>query len=152
MVIELKGLNLDGFPLSALAAYGLTRLLNKAGYQAELGFINAATRPYAYLKLKENNDIRDIESMSGVLTEIAQNSKIEDKGLYEELKKLEELVKSKAPGSSSEDFYLAYINKVPSPKGEVRIIKTPFDTTKGQQRFPRILAEIINMLKKDKVR
>jgi len=152
MVIELKGLNLDGFPLSALAAYGLTRLLNKMGYQAELGFIDAATRPHAYLKFEENAVIRDTESLSEVLAEHVRNTGIEDKGLFRGLTELKELAKSKVPGTSNNEFSLAYINKVPGAKGEVRTIKTPFDTTKGQQRFPKILEDTINLLKKNSTR
>ena len=152
MVIKLKGLNLDGFPLSALAAYGLTRLLNKMGYQAELGFINAATRPYARLGLLkgDNNNIKDIESLSENLVRYIESANFEELGLHKGLEKLKDINKSNASGNIDREFYLAYIKKEPNTKKG--ITRTPFDTTKGNQKFLNILRKVINSLRADQER
>ena len=166
MRIELPGLRLEYFPLAALVAYGLLRLLEERGIRARLGFADPFGRPEAFLEVK--GDL-DKDGLVSLLAEFVENFvEKEKKDLTE--KEKEDLTKryGLAPGedptpegvraalregSPASPFLVAYVNPWWSP--ENRTLRSPLDTSSAKQRFSgflHFLYEAVSALKKRGVR
>jgi hypothetical protein len=166
MRIELPGLRLEHFPLAALVAYGLLRLLEERGIRARLGFADPFGRPEAFLEVK--GDL-DKDGLVSLLADFVENFvEKEKKDLTE--KEKEDLTKryGLAPGedptpegvraalregSPASPFLVAYVNPWWSP--ENRTLRSPLDTSSAKQRFSgflHFLYEAVSALKKRGVR
>lgn len=157
-MLKLKGLNLDGFPLAALAAYGLLRVLEEKGLQAALAFEAPYARPVALLNLPmcrealldflvDHARTLDLQERGVVRERVrgtGRKGKVKEKEIVLELKDLwERGLLSQNP------FFQAYLFQVRGRAKTARLVTTPFDTTKGQQGFLKALAALVELLRKD---
>lgn len=155
--MKLRGLNLGGFPLAALAAYGLLRLLTEKGQRARLRFENASQAPYAVISTNLQDEGQLVDWLLGTLRDldpvtrgyVGEKVMVEKKsgGTREkiEILKLKELQQRKDV-SMDKAFQMAYFAE------GLNEVYTPFDTTKGQQNFLKVYQDCREYLFKDEKR
>lgn len=165
--IHLKGLALDGFPLAALAAYSLPRILGGRGITARIGFDDAAYRPKAFLETNLSKDeLIDDHLLPFVLSynrrqrgivEAAKEGKKDKKTKGSKKKRkasgdkrvleLPELSQQGRLDQVGPEHLQAYLAQLPGPNKGVQT--TPFDTSKGQQGFLKALNIVVGLLETD---
>ena len=152
MRIELPGLRLEYFPLAALVAYGLLRLLEERGIRARLGFADPFDRPEAFLEVEGDLDKAGLVSLLARLVE--EVNPTERYGLASDQDPTPEGVRAALrEGSPASPFLVAYVNPWWSP--ENRTLRSPLDTSSAKQRFSgflHFLYEAVSALKKRRVR
>lgn len=141
--MRLEGLNLDGFPVAALAAYGLLRVLEeRLGLGVKLSFDLPWERPVACLHGV------DKEGVLQHLVQYAKGVQPSDYGLPnedEEDKEEEKAVCQKLQRRDGASSYLvAYLNPwfCSEKRKSKDWITTPFDTTSGRQKFLGLLGKV----------
>lgn len=161
--IVLNGLNLDGFPLAALVAYGLLRVLDEQGVKARLGFEDAEYRPRAFLETNLSEEALLMDHLLPFALAYDQRRRgvvevVEKEGEAGEQPKrrrarrkkkvleLKDLAAENRVSQIDPEFLLAYLAQLPRKKGPVT---TPFDTTKGQQGFLKALGGVVELLRND---
>lgn len=133
-VVWLDGLNLDYFPVGALAAYGLLRLLEEDGGKVALAFRSAADRPVPGLV-----GIGEEELVEALEKRLLYKSPLpEELFPYDKVKEIpgwlgEELAKDPKAAPVMRALYHR------TESGE--ILRNPLDTTKGQQGFLKAIRE-----------
>jgi hypothetical protein len=149
MRIELPGLRLEYFPLAALVAYGLLRLLEERGIRARLGFADPFGRPEAFLEVEGDLDEAGLVSLLADFVEevdptgrygLASNEDPTPEGARAALRK----------GSPASLFLVAYVNPWWSPQN--RTLRSPLNTSSGNQRFSGFLHKAVSALRKRGVR
>lgn len=172
--LELRGLSREGFPVAALAAYGLLRVLAEGGVGAGLSFADPRGRPVARLHLPEG---WEEERLLGFLEDHTRRIGPERFGLPpREEKKANRKGKKQPPGEGENQpqgkeakegkklytpgevrarlasgdqaspFLLAYVNPWWEPKGQT--IRSPLDTSSGNQNFWSFLWSLLDLVKK----
>jgi hypothetical protein len=169
MRIELPGLRLEYFPLGALVAYGLLRLLEERGIRARLGFADPFGRPEAFLEVEGDLDKAGLVSLLARFVE--EVNPTERYGLASDQDPTPEGVRAALrEGSPASPFLVAYVNpwwssekrpqkeqsqkKQPQKKQsqKKKPLRSPLDTSSAKQRFSAFLHEAVSALKKRRVR
>lgn len=137
----LSGLNLEGFPLSALAAYGLLRVLGERERPVRLFFQDARGRPVAVLEgIGEEEVVREVvahlQNLDPLRYGLPQDGPLPRRFSAREVR---ERLWGNDPASP---FLVAYVN--PWVEEEVR---SPLDTTSGQQSFLGMLRDLVDLLR-----
>jgi len=149
MRIELPGLRLEYFPLAALVAYGLLRLLKEWDIRARLGFADPFGRPEAFLEVEGDLDEAGLVSLLARFVEevdpterygLASNEDPTPEGARAALRE----------GSPASPFLVAYVNPWWSPQS--RTLRSPLNTSSGNQRFSGFLHKAVSALRKRGVR
>jgi hypothetical protein len=154
MRIELPGLRLAGlcleyFPLAALVAYGLLRLLEERGIRARLGFADPFGRPEAFLEVE--GDLDEAGLVSLLADFIEEVDPTERYGLASDQDPTPEGVRAALrEGSPASPFLVAYVNPWWSPQS--RTLRSPLNTSSGNQRFSGFLHKAVWNLRKRGVR
>ena len=149
MRIELPGLRLEYFPLAALVAYGLLRLLEERGIRARLGFADPFGRPEAFLEVEGDLDEDGLVSLLARFVEEVDPT--ERYGLASDEDPTPEGVRAALrEGSPASPFLVAYLNPWWSPQN--RTLRSPLNTSSGNQRFSGFLHEAVSALRKRGVR
>jgi hypothetical protein len=149
MRIELPGLRLEYFPLAALVAYGLLRLLEERGIRARLGFADPFRRPEAFLEVEGNLDKDGLVSLLADFVE--EVGPTERYGLASDQDPTPEGVRAALrEGSPASPFLVAYVNPWWSPQS--RTLRSPLNTSSGNQRFSGFLHKAVSALRKRGVR
>jgi hypothetical protein len=149
MRIELPGLRLEYFPLAALVAYGLLRLLEERGIRARLGFADPFGRPEAFLEVEEDLDEAGLVSLLARFVEEVDPT--ERYGLDSGEDPTPEGVRAALrEGSPASPFLVAYVNPWWSPQN--RTLRSPLNTSSGNQRFSGFLHKAVSALRKRGVR
>jgi hypothetical protein len=153
MRIELPGLRLEYFPLAALVAYGLLRLLEERGIRARLGFADPFGRPEAFLEVEGDLDEDGLVSLLADFVEnfVKKEDLTERYGLAPGEDPTPEGVRAALrEGSPASPFLVAYVNPWWSPQN--RTLRSPLNTSSGNQRFSGFLHEAVSALRKRGVR
>jgi hypothetical protein len=149
MRIELPGLRLEYFPLAALVAYGLLRLLEERGIRARLGFADPFGRPEAFLEVEGDLDEDGLVSLLARFVE-----EVDPTGRYglasDEDPTPEGARAALREGSPASPFLVAYVNPWWSPQN--RTLRSPLNTSSGNQRFSGFLHKAVSALRKRGVR
>jgi hypothetical protein len=149
MRIELPGLRLEYFPLAALVAYGLLRLLEERGIRARLGFADPFGRPEAFLEVEGDLDEAGLVSLLADFVE-----EVDPTGRYglasDEDPTPEGARAALREGSPASLFLVAYVNPWWSPQN--RTLRSPLNTSSGNQRFSGFLHKAVSALRKRGVR
>lgn len=149
MRIELPGLRLEYFPLAALVAYGLLRLLKERGIRARLGFADPFGRPEAFLEVEGDLDEAGLVSLLADFVEEVDPT--ERYGLAPREDPTPEGVRAALrEGSPASPFLVAYANPWWSPQS--RTLRSPLNTSSGNQRFSGFLHKAVSALRKRGVR
>jgi hypothetical protein len=149
MRIELPGLRLEYFPLAALVAYGLLRLLEERGVRARLGFADPFGRPEAFLEVEGDLDEAGLVSLLARFVEEVDPT--ERYGLAPGEDPTPEGVRAALrEGSPASPFLVAYVNPWWSPQN--RTLRSPLNTSSGNQRFSGFLHKAVSALRKRGVR
>ena len=149
MRIELPGLRLEYFPLAALVAYGLLRLLEERGIRARLGFADPFGRPEAFLEVEGDLDEDGLVSLLARFVEEVDPT--ERYGLASDEDPTPEGVRAALrEGSPASPFLVAYLNPWWSPQN--RTLRSPLNTSSGNQRFSGFLHKAVWNLRKRGVR
>jgi len=149
-VLRLSGLHLDGFPLAALAAYGLLRVLEERGIEAGLAFEAPRARPVALLDVRmRERDLLDHLVAHVFSLDLGARGVPAGGGKIPSLSTLWK--EEKLPRNPFTQAYLAPLPPRGRSKGP-RLVTTPFDTTKGQQGFLKALATVVKQLREDRDR
>jgi hypothetical protein len=149
MRIELPGLRLEYFPLAALVAYGLLRLLEERGIRARLGFADPFGRPEAFLEVEGDLDKAGLVSLLARFVE--EVNPTERYGLASDQDPTPEGVRAALrEGSPASPFLVAYLNPWWSPQN--RTLRSPLNTSSGNQRFSGFLHKAVWNLRKRGVR
>jgi hypothetical protein len=149
MRIELPGLRLEYFPLAALVAYGLLRLLEERGIRARLGFADPFGRPEAFLEVEGDLDEAGLVSLLARFVE--EVNPTERYGLASDEDPTPEGVRAALrEGSPASPFLVAYVNPWWSPQN--RTLRSPLNTSSGNQRFSGFLHKAVSALRKRGVR
>jgi hypothetical protein len=149
MRIELPGLRLEYFPLAALVAYGLLRLLEERGTRARLGFADPFGRPEAFLEVEGDLDEAGLVSLLARFVE--EVNPTERYGLASDEDPTPEGARAALrEGSPASPFLVAYLNPWWSPQN--RTLRSPLNTSSGNQRFSGFLHEAVSALRKRGVR
>lgn len=149
MRIELPGLRLEYFPLAALVAYGLLRLLEERGIRARLGFADPFGRPEAFLEVEGDLDEAGLVSLlADFVEEVDPTGRY---GLASDKDPTPEGVRAALrEGSPASPFLVAYLNPWWSPQN--RTLRSPLNTSSGNQRFSGFLHKAVSALRKRGVR
>lgn len=144
--LRLEGLNREGFPVAALAAYGLLRVLAEKGVEARLSFDEARGRPVARLHLPSTWGEKEfLDSLEDYVDQLGPERfglpSGEAKGRYAP----KEIRSRLAGGDQASPFLLAYVNPWWEPDGQA--LRSPLDTTSGQQGFLSFLSDLLNLVK-----
>jgi hypothetical protein len=149
MRIELPGLRLEYFPLAALVAYGLLRLLEERGIRARLGFADPFGRPEAFLEVEGDLDEDGLVSLLARFVEEVDPT--ERYGLASDEDPTPEGARAALrEGSPASPFLVAYVNPWWSPQN--RTLRSPLNTSSGNQRFSGFLHKAVSALRKRGVR
>jgi hypothetical protein len=149
MRIELPGLRLEHFPLAALVAYGLLRLLEERGIRARLGFADPFRRPEAFLEVEGDLDKDGLVSLLAEFVEKVNPT--ERYGLASDEDPTPEGARAALrEGSPASPFLVAYVNPWWSPQN--RTLRSPLNTSSGNQRFSGFLRKAVWNLRKRGVR
>jgi hypothetical protein len=149
MRIELPGLRLEYFPLAALVAYGLLRLLEERGIRARLGFADPFGRPEAFLEVEGDLDEAGLVSLLADFVEEVDPA--ERYGLASGEDPTPEGARAALrEGSPASPFLVAYLNPWWSPQN--RTLRSPLNTSSGNQRFSGFLHKAVSALRKRGVR
>ena len=142
MRIELPGLRLEYFPLAALVAYGLLRLLEERGIRARLGFADPFRRPEAFLEVEGDLDEAGLVSLLAEFVEKVNPT--ERYGLAPGKDPTPEGVRAALrEGSPASPFLVAYVNPWWSPEKrsqkkqsqKKKPLRSPLNTSSGNQCF-----------------
>jgi hypothetical protein len=145
MRIKLPGLRLEYFPLAALVAYGLLRLLEERGIRARLGFADPFGRPEAFLEVEGDLDEAGLVSLLARFVEEVDPT--ERYGLASDEDPTPEGARAALrEGSPASPFLVAYVNPWWSPQS--RTLRSPLNTSSGNQRFSGFLHEAVSALRK----
>jgi hypothetical protein len=147
--LRLAGLRLEYFPLAALVAYGLLRLLEERGIRARLGFADPFGRPEAFLEVEGDLDEAGLVSLLADFVEEVDPT--ERYGLASGEDPTPEGVRAALrEGSPASPFLVAYVNPWWSPQN--RTLRSPLNTSSGNQRFSGFLHKAVSALRKRGVR
>ena len=149
MRIKLPGLRLEYFPLAALVAYGLLRLLEEQRIRARLGFADPFGRPEAFLEVEGDLDEACLVSLLADFVEEVDPT--ERYGLAPGEDPTPEGARAALrEGSPASPFLVAYVNPWWSPQN--RTLRSPLNTSSGNQRFSGFLHKAVSALRKRGVR
>jgi hypothetical protein len=149
MRIKLPGLRLEYFPLAALVAYGLLRLLEERGIRARLGFADPFRRPEAFLEVEGDLDEAGLVSLLADFVEEVDPAERYGLALGEDPTP-EGARAALREGSPASPFLVAYVNPWWSPQN--RTLRSPLNTSSGNQRFSGFLHKAVSALRKRGVR
>ena len=140
--VELIGLRHWDFPLAALVAYGALRILEEElGREAALQFKRSPSGPIPVLHGLDEKDL--LETLANYL----DSSDVDEMKICAEATQIKDLSEGYfrlleeacGQGGRRAAFLQAYL--APNRRDKNRPTSTPFDTTKGQQRFFKVLDE-----------
>jgi hypothetical protein len=135
--------------LAALVAYGLLRLLEERGIRARLGFADPFGRPEAFLEVEGDLDKAGLVSLLARFVE--EVNPTERYGLASDQDPTPEGVRAALrEGSPASPFLVAYVNPWWSPQN--RTLRSPLNTSSGNQRFSGFLHKAVSALRKRGVR
>jgi hypothetical protein len=130
-------------------AYGLLRLLEERGIRARLGFADPFGRPEAFLEVKGDLDKDGLVSLLADFVEEVDPT--ERYGLASGEDPTPEGARAALrEGSPASPFLVAYVNPWWSPQN--RTLRSPLNTSSGNQGFSGFLHEAVSALRKRGVR
>jgi len=151
--IELRGLSLHGFPVAALAAYGLLRVLTEKGIAARLGFDEAETLPRAFLEAEGMDERGLVKLLCRHALEADPKRYGMEPGLparEQDDRLWEEARRQLRTGEPAASFLVAYLN--PWWQDGKGFVWSPLDTTGGNQSFSEFLKKTLKALQGKKAR